>query len=92
MDKRCNYLFLLMVLFLVSIFSISYSKAYANSTVDHSKLPALNKDFNTAEEVTKACLDCHNLAASQFKKTLHWTWEIGFDKRRLGKRHVINNY
>jgi len=62
------------------------------STVDHSKLAALDKDFKTVEEVTKACLGCHNLAAGQFKETIHWKWEIGFRQRLLGKRHVINNY
>ena len=63
------------------------------STADHSRFEALKKDFKTPEEVTKACLSCHNLAGKQVKETLHytWTWK-GKDGRLLGKAHVINNY
>ncbi|NPA49361.1 MAG: hypothetical protein GXO20_05215 [Thermodesulfobacteria bacterium] len=63
------------------------------STADHSKYEELKKDFKTPEEVTRACLKCHNKAGEQFKKTLHytWTWK-GKDGRLLGKAHVINNY
>ncbi len=62
------------------------------STADHGKFEELKKDFKTAEEVTKACLKCHNKAAEQFQKTIHWTWESDFEGRKLGKRHVINNF
>ncbi len=63
------------------------------STADHSKFEALKKDFKTPQEVTKACLSCHNKAGEQFKKTLHftWTWK-GKDGKLYGKAHVINNY
>ncbi len=63
------------------------------STADHSKFDELKKDFKSPEEVTKACLKCHNKAGEQFQKTLHytWTWK-GKDGRLLGKAHVINNY
>ena len=63
------------------------------STADHSKFEALKKDFKSPEEVTKACLSCHNLAGEQVRKTIHftWTWK-GKDGRLLGKAHVINNY
>jgi len=89
---RRYLLFFVFLLFFAS-FSVSYAASLSvDSTVDHSKLPALNKEFHTAEEVTKACLECHNRAGSQFKKTLHWKWEISFSERTLGKRHVINNY
>ncbi len=63
------------------------------STADHSKFEVLNKDFRSPEEVTKACLSCHNKAGDQFKKTLHytWTWKAK-DGRLLGKAYVINNF
>lgn len=44
------------------------------STTDHGKHAVLQKDFSTPEEVTAACLTCHNEAANQIHKTLHWTW------------------
>ena len=63
------------------------------STADHSKFEVLKKEFRTPQEVTKACLSCHNKAGEQVKKTLHftWTWK-GKDGRTLGKAHVINNF
>ncbi len=63
------------------------------STADHTKFEALKKDFKAPEEVTKACLSCHNKAGEQVKETLHftWTWK-GKDGRLLGKAHVINNF
>ncbi len=62
-------------------------------TADHSKFEELKKDFKSPEEVTRACLKCHNKAGEQLKKSLHftWTWK-GKDGRLLGKAHVINNY
>jgi len=70
----------------------SYFKPPA-STADHSKFEILKKDFKTPEEVTKACLSCHNKAGEQFGGTLHytWTWK-GKDGRLLGKSRVINNF
>jgi octaheme c-type cytochrome (tetrathionate reductase family) len=43
-------------------------------TADHSLHPALKKEFKSGPEVTEACLSCHELAAGQFQKTIHWTW------------------
>jgi len=63
------------------------------STADHAKFESLKKDFRSPQEVTKACLSCHNQAGEHFLKTLHWTWTWkGKDGRLLGKGHVINNY
>jgi octaheme c-type cytochrome (tetrathionate reductase family) len=70
-------------------------------TADHRRFDALNKDFNSGPEVTRACLSCHTEAAKQVMQTSHWTWicprakaELASrQKRAVGKgEHVINNF
>ena len=64
-------------------------------TADHSKHKALQQEFKAGEEVTKACLSCHSEAASQFHKTIHWTWmdPSTEDNLKLGKGGLsINNF
>ena len=70
----------------------SYAKPTSISTADHSKFEELNREFTKAEEVTKACLKCHNKAGKQFQNTIHWKWEVDCNNRKLGKKHVINNF
>jgi hypothetical protein len=43
-------------------------------TADHSQHPILKQQFEKPEDVTKACLSCHNQASLQIHKTIHWTW------------------
>jgi len=65
------------------------------STTDHAKIDALNQDFTSGEEITQACLSCHSEAATQFHKTIHWTWLASGDKSdmRYGKAgYSVNNY
>ena len=66
----------------------------SGSTADHSKFEALQAEFATGPDVTKACLTCHTEAAKQLHKTTHWTW--GFKNpvtgQELGKKNVINNF
>ncbi len=66
----------------------------ADTTADHSKYKELDRDFKTAPEVTKACLQCHTEAARQIHKTKHWTWDFlnPENKQRLGKKNVLNNF
>ncbi len=70
-------------------------------TADHSKFPQLQFDAEQMktmkpEEVTKACLSCHNQAALQFHKTIHWTWRDSDEDgkpRKLGKGGIsVNNF
>ena len=62
------------------------------STADHTKFKALQQEFGSGPEVTKACLTCHTEAAKQLHKTLHWKWEHKSPEGQiLGKKHVINN-
>ena len=63
------------------------------STADHSRFQELDRQFATGPEVTKACLKCHNLAASQFHDTIHWTWNgRKTDKKSEGKVKTLNNF
>lgn len=64
-------------------------------TADHTQHDILKQPFTSGEEVTAACLTCHNEAASQIHKTIHWTWmdpNTTKDKK-LGKGGLsINNF
>ncbi len=64
---------------------------------DHSKFAILQKDFKTPQEVTKACLTCHEKAADEIMKSEHWQWQRPVylkDKgiAYIGKRNIINNF
>ena len=64
-------------------------------TADHSMHEVLQNKFESGPEVTKACLSCHELAAGQFHKTIHWTWlDPNVDKSlRVGKAGLsMNNF
>ena len=69
------------------------SEKLLKSTSDHTKFKALQQEFESGPEVTKACLSCHTEAAKQIHKTQHWKWEYRSpDGQLLGKKHVINNF
>jgi len=64
-------------------------------TSDHAQHPALQKEFTSGPEVTQACLSCHNQAALQFHKTIHWTWmdPNTEESAKLGKGGLsVNNF
>ncbi len=66
-----------------------------NNTADHTKFKELQVEFKSGPDVTKACLGCHTEAASQFHKTIHWTWLApdGKPEDRLGKSgNIVNNF
>ena len=55
--------------------------------------------FETPQDVTRACLECHAEAAVQVMHTTHWTWESQpFDvpwrdeSVTIGKANQINNF
>ncbi len=64
------------------------------TTANHKEFEALKGPFASAPDVTKACLSCHNEAAKQVFKSIHWTWEFEHPEtgQLLGKRHVINSF
>ncbi|MEJ2384624.1 MAG: tetrathionate reductase family octaheme c-type cytochrome, partial [Xanthomonadales bacterium] len=55
--------------------------------------------FETGQQVTRACLECHEDAADQVMHTAHWLWEskpvrvAGRDEPiTVGKKNAINNF
>ncbi len=65
--------------------------------VDHKDI--IKGDFKTGQDVTRACLECHEDAASQVMGTTHWTWEskeFNVPWRdvpvTIGKINQINNF
>ncbi|RPH94536.1 MAG: tetrathionate reductase family octaheme c-type cytochrome [Lysobacterales bacterium] len=65
--------------------------------VDHSSL--FEQPFTTGQEVTRACLECHEQSAEQVMHTVHWTWQadpVPMEGRAepvaLGKKNAINNF
>ena len=68
-----------------------------NIPVDHSKFYQLQQNFESAQDVTKACLECHNNVDVEFMKSGHWNWlskdSLSGEKSILiGKRNVLNNF
>lgn len=63
-------------------------------TADHARHEALKQPFTAPEEVTRACLSCHNEAALQVHQTIHWTWLCPADpSKRMGKGGItLNNF
>lgn len=64
---------------------------------DHSKFPVLQKKFAKPQEVTEACLSCHNKRADEIMHSNHWNWGreeyvAGRGIVNLGKKNAINNF
>jgi octaheme c-type cytochrome (tetrathionate reductase family) len=65
------------------------------NTTDHAKHKALQKDFTSGKEVTRACLSCHSEAQAQFHKSIHWTWlaDPSDSDKQFGKSgNSLNNF
>ena len=67
-------------LILLALFTLSFQAPTGaapafGSTAEHVKFEQLKVKFNTGQEVTRACLECHSMAARQIHKSKHWTWE-----------------
>jgi len=65
--------------------------------VDHHDI--VQGEFTTGQDVTRACLECHEDAATDLMKTTHWTWEskeFNVPWRdvpvTIGKINQINNF
>ncbi len=66
-------------------------------SVDHSKLAALQVEFETPQEVTMACISCHTERHKEVMNSSHWTWEReeyieGRGVTYKGKKNLINNF
>lgn len=67
------------------------------SSVDHSKMPELQKEFESPGEVTETCISCHTERHKEVMASSHFNWErISYVEGRgvhgLGKRNVLNNF
>ena len=65
--------------------------------IDHRKFEILQKDFANANEVTEACLSCHNQRGEELMNTSHWKWQReeeleGKGMVPLGKKNILNNF
>ena len=65
--------------------------------VDHGSL--FQQTFATGQEVTRACLQCHENAGDQVIHTAHWRWQadpVMMEGRAepvsVGKKNAINNF
>jgi octaheme c-type cytochrome (tetrathionate reductase family) len=66
-------------------------------SVDHSKLAALNRAFETPQQVTEACISCHTERHLEIMSSSHWNWERtayieGRGLAFVGKKNLLNNY
>ncbi len=65
------------------------------NTTDHSKHAALEQEFKSGQDITNACLSCHSEAATQFHRTIHWTWQASAngEEAKYGKAaQSLNNF
>lgn len=68
------------------------------AAVDHSQF--VKGPFRSGEEVTKACLQCHEKQAEDVMKTSHWKWKgapktvkgLENSKEEYGKANLLNNF
>jgi octaheme c-type cytochrome (tetrathionate reductase family) len=68
-----------------------------SSSADHTKFAVLQKDFSSPQQVTEACISCHNERHKEVMNSSHWNWERdGYVEGRgivsIGKRNAINNF
>ena len=67
------------------------------ASVDHSLFSQLKKKFVKPQEVTAACISCHNGRAAEVMHSTHWNWDrieyvAGKGIRGVGKKNVLNNF
>ncbi len=66
-------------------------------SVDHSQFEVLQQEFASANDVTAACIGCHNQRDQEVMNTSHWRWQReeeieGKGTVPLGKRNILNNF
>jgi len=73
-----------------------YPVKYSPSA-DHSKFAELQRNFSSPQEVTEACISCHNKTHLEVMQSNHWNWEreeyiAGKGIVYIGKKNAINNF
>ncbi len=66
-------------------------------SVDHTRFAQLKVAFKRPQDVTAACISCHNGRAAEVMKSSHWNWDRteyveGKGIRAIGKRNILNNF
>lgn len=111
MNKNLFIVALFVLAFLVIIVNLHKDKAYNYHlenlkqeyalkpvpSVDHSKLEVLQRNFNTPQDVTRACISCHTERHKEIMRSSHWNWERtayieGRGLAFIGKKNIINNF
>lgn len=69
----------------------------AKASVDHSRFAQLKVAFKKPQDVTAACISCHNGRAAEVMSSSHWNWDRteyieGKGIREVGKRNILNNF
>mgnify|MGYP000947722461 CR=1 FL=1 len=89
-------IFVGMIILTTLLFVLFNKLSSEEAATDHKD--RISGPFATPQDVTKACLECHQDEADNFMKTRHWNWlgeEIdvpGRGKMKFGKRVSINNF
>ncbi len=73
------------------------TKKERRPSVDHARFSQLAGPFEKPQQVTAACISCHNERHIEVMASSHWNWERleyveGKGVRAVGKRNVLNNY
>ncbi len=66
-------------------------------SVDHSLFQQLRAPFKKPQDVTSACIGCHNGRDKEVMRSSHWNWERteyipGQGIRAIGKKNLLNNF
>jgi octaheme c-type cytochrome (tetrathionate reductase family) len=69
----------------------------ARPSIDHAQLDRLKQPFAKPQDVTAACISCHNGRGTEVMHSSHWEWQRteyvqGKGVRTIGKRNVLNNF
>lgn len=69
----------------------------AKPSVDHAQFEKLKQAFKRPQDVTAACVSCHNGRHTEVMASSHWNWERteyvpGQGLRSLGKKNALNNF
>lgn len=82
-------------LLLTLLFTVSVLFAQKTEVNEHKE--NLTGPFSSPQEVTKACLECHEEVGDEIIATRHWNWaeapgSVEEGKVNLGKKNIINNF
>ena len=66
-------------------------------SVDHALFTQLKGPFAKPQEVTAACISCHNERHTEVMASSHWNWarhrvRRGRGHPGIGKKNVLNNF